>query len=609
MDESIPLPARFRLLEELHRDAIQVRLRVADETLQREVILELPGRARLRLLDKGDQRARLLREARMLAKVHHPGVQSILDTIEHEGVPMLVLAPRPGRTLAEVLAERHTLEPDEVRRIGIDVARATQAVHAAGVVHRDLREENILIAPDGSCVVTGFGFAKPQGSPFHGTSIDHNRKLVREGGESVEVVPTYPAPEQTRGIAADARCDVYALGCVLVRCLTGEPPDPAATVTAATIRGGARHAPRALTSVLARALSPSPLARFPTMLDLAEALEQCAQGAPAPSRRGLLLAAGMAALALPLGWIAVSALGGTGTPTPVGTGTAALGATDTRKPDDGARGNTPRAGGGGTGDVDRSWYRTAHAVVIGIDYRDAKGGHHVLHNAESDAQAVHYHLLELNWPKQNLQLLLGPQATAQAIHQALARLRVETRPEDQAFLYFAGHGKVYPNLENSGWMLPYDAAPDELGTGRDPENWIHFNNLDRLLGGEIKADHLLIALDCCHSGASIAKDVVRGTPGVLARADAVRWLRGKARLLLAASQANEVASDGVKGTHSPFCQVILDKLAAARDGCVTGLAMRAAVQGLGSITRQRPVSGYHVQSDPDADFLFGAYPK
>lgn len=537
MTAEFPLPPRFRVLEVLQADDVQVRLRVADEVLQRELVLELPGPARLAELDQGNQRARILREARMLAKVRHPGVQGILDVLEHAGVPILLLEPRHGCTLEDLLREQSRLPPAEVRRIGIQVAEAAQAVHAQGVVHRDLREANILVGADGSCVLTGFGFAKPQGSPFHGSSLNYGKRGGKEPG--ARLLPMYPAPEQLRGSAADARSDVYGLGCVLAHCLCGTTPKPEQVITAATLLQAAPQAPRRLVEVIAGCLAPAPSGRFPTMQAVAVALGNETTPSKSANRRALIAVAAVAAFT-PLVW-------------------ALANGSETRGRD---------AGGGPRGVAEpeqaraRPWYKKPHALLIGIGYDGAPGGHKPLHNAERDATAIEAKLLALGWPRDNVKTLVGREATEQSIKEHFERFRDRTliNRDDQVFVYFAGHGEPYDSSSTnstSGYLLPWDAGRRNE-KGRSSDHWLHMDECERLLK-EVVADHILIALDCCH--VTVSPSGVRGNHGTLVGPGT--YVSGRARLILGATDANQLASDGRAGGHSPFCEVFLDNLSLA----------------------------------------------
>jgi hypothetical protein len=576
------LPARFRVLETLHRDAMQVRLLVVDTVLNTEAVLELPGADRLRELDRGDQRQRIRREARSLAKVRHPGVQAIRDLIEHRGVPMLVLEPCTGRTLADVLAERGTLEPDEVRRIGIEVARAAHAVHEQGVVHRDVQAANVVLRRDGSCVLTGFGFAKPQGTPFDLSSIDHAKGRASGAPD----LPAHPAPEQLRGKAADARSDVYALGCMLLRCLCGEAPKPGEAPEPDAVRAAARPAPRTLIEVIARCLAAMPAARFPTMREVADALAPETAAVPRLSRRRLVLATVATVIAVPLGlWLAdLGARRGTPAPPPGERG----------RPADSAIQRVRSTG----------WYRSSHALVIGVDYKDAAGKHAVLTYAERDARAVANALRALGWKADHVKELLGPQATCDAIRTELWRLQDKLRvdPEDQVFVYFAGHGKLHGNTQESGWVLPYDAGPNP-GPDAPPQRWLPYRELHEMLNHQVPAGHVLLALDCCHSGAGMKAPAGRRGDATISRADAAAFIATDARIVLAASAAEQQASD-----DSWFTRTLLECIALEGDRCVTATQIFGKMQAVPS-AGHTPVYFRYDTSGVASDFVFGRRPE
>jgi serine/threonine protein kinase len=127
-----PLPERFEVLEERERTGSKVLLRAWDKTLEREVVLQLLGTITRRGSDPREQ----LREARMMGRVHHRGVCRLLEALETDAGPVMVLEPLEGETLAERLERVQTLDAEEVRRMGVEVAEALAAVHAQGVEHR-----------------------------------------------------------------------------------------------------------------------------------------------------------------------------------------------------------------------------------------------------------------------------------------------------------------------------------------------------------------------------------------------------------------------------------------------------------------------------------------
>jgi serine/threonine-protein kinase len=157
-------------------------------------------------------RERFLREARVAREVAHPGLVPILDAGEADGRFYLATAYRAGGSLAARLQREGRLPAGEAVALLRQVAAGLDALHERGIVHRDVKPENVLLDGDGNAALTDFGLAKG----------DAYTVLTRPG----EVMGTldYIAPELIEGAAAAPAADVYALGCVAYECLTGAPP-------------------------------------------------------------------------------------------------------------------------------------------------------------------------------------------------------------------------------------------------------------------------------------------------------------------------------------------------------------------------------------------------
>jgi serine/threonine protein kinase/Tol biopolymer transport system component len=208
--------------------------RAHDTTLGREVALKILPE--LWLADP-DRRARLDREARMLAALNHPNIGSIYGV--HEGEPSpstglavkaLVLELVEGETLAERIAlhtERSAapcgLPVDEVMRHASQVIEALEAAHERGIVHRDLKPANIKVTPEGRVKVLDFGLARAAGSASGSGPQIANSPTITVGTQKGVLLGTAPymSPEQARGRAIDKRTDIWAFGCVLYEMLTG----------------------------------------------------------------------------------------------------------------------------------------------------------------------------------------------------------------------------------------------------------------------------------------------------------------------------------------------------------------------------------------------------
>ena len=157
-------------------------------------------------------RRRLAREARAAAEVAHPNLAPVLEAGEADGRLYLAVRYVDGRSLAERLAADGPLPVDELVRLAAEVGTGLDALHRRGIVHRDVKSANILLAADGTAVLGDFGLAKGRAWTV----------LTRPG----QVLGTldYLAPELIRGEPAGPLSDLYALGCVLYECLAGTPP-------------------------------------------------------------------------------------------------------------------------------------------------------------------------------------------------------------------------------------------------------------------------------------------------------------------------------------------------------------------------------------------------
>ncbi len=233
--------------------------------------------------DGGVPLERFVREARLVARLAHPGIPRLHEVDEDGGRPYLVMELVEGRTLAGLTLPRRRAA--EVLR---DAARAVQHAHDLGIVHRDLKPANLMESHGGRVSVLDFGLAR---------ALAGASDLTRPG--SLLGTPNYMAPEQAQGLPADVRTDVYALGACLFALLEGRPPFEGADPAEVARRVAALDAPRlpdrdALDGIVNRALSRERAQRFPSAGALAEALEAWlgggagALGAEAKPAGGLL---------------------------------------------------------------------------------------------------------------------------------------------------------------------------------------------------------------------------------------------------------------------------------------------------------------------------------
>ena len=263
-----------------------------------------------------DFRARFLRESQLAASLDHPNVIPIYDADEVEGVLYLAMRYVSGPSLQSLIRERGTLSTGESLRLAEQIGGALDAAHRAGLVHRDVKPANILLAePDDHAYLCDFGLAK----------LTTSRELTQTGFFLGTV--DYCAPEQIQGRPLDGRADVYSLGCVLFHCLAGQPPyiretelgvlDAHLHAPPPELASVRPDLPRSLGRVIATAMAKDPDERYATAGALAaDAREDGAATRAAPTiplstrgrrrvgRRGRLFAA--IVLLVALGALAVA---------------------------------------------------------------------------------------------------------------------------------------------------------------------------------------------------------------------------------------------------------------------------------------------------------------
>jgi serine/threonine protein kinase len=204
---------RYRLLDRLGGGAMGVVWLGHDTLLDRDVaVKELLINAGMRPEQVREASQRAMREARIAARMHHPHAISIYDVVEHDGKPCLIMEFLPSRTLAELIAEQGPLPPERVGRIGAQIAGGLAAAHAAGIVHRDVKPGNVLLAEDGTAKLTDFGISRASGD----STVTATGLLAG--------TPAYLAPEVAQGEPATRTSDLYSLGATLYCALEGTPP-------------------------------------------------------------------------------------------------------------------------------------------------------------------------------------------------------------------------------------------------------------------------------------------------------------------------------------------------------------------------------------------------
>jgi serine/threonine protein kinase len=318
---------RYRLHELIGKGGMGAVWRATDELLGRTVALKQVRLDGLPAAEAAVARERTMREARIAAALHHPHVVTVFDVVldkggDGDGEPWLVMEYVPARSLGSVLAERGALPPAEVAMIGAQVASALGAAHASGIVHRDVKPDNVLVIPSPAGLIvklTDFGISHAAAVPA----------LTATG--ILTGTPAYFAPETARGEQTDARSDMYSLGATLYTAVEGHPPfgfgdDNLLAFLARVGRGGPPPPRQAgpLTGLLRDLVADAPAAR-PTAVQAARALYGIVastgrQMAPTtafePPRRGRRsVAIAGAALVAAAAVVATVLVVGSGTPT------------------------------------------------------------------------------------------------------------------------------------------------------------------------------------------------------------------------------------------------------------------------------------------------------
>ncbi|MBV9013167.1 MAG: serine/threonine protein kinase [Pseudonocardiales bacterium] len=207
------IAGRYRLISRLGSGAMGVVWQARDERLDRTVAIKqlvLPSRPSDTEADEANCWA--MREGRITARVPHPHVIAVHDVVQHRGQPYLIMEYLPSRSLATVLSTHGVLAPDIVAGIGRQIASALAAAHRAGIVHRDIKPGNVLLADDGTAKITDFGVSHAvSDSTVTATGILFG-------------TPAYLAPEVAQGNRAGFPSDVFSLGSTLYTALEGAPP-------------------------------------------------------------------------------------------------------------------------------------------------------------------------------------------------------------------------------------------------------------------------------------------------------------------------------------------------------------------------------------------------
>jgi len=293
-DQRRTLAGRYRLEEVIGRGGMSTVYRATDLSLDRVVAVKVA-------LDPLAEEnpvyvARFKREARAAAALNDPGVVTVFDAGADGPTRYIVMEYVDGRSLAEILRDEGPLEPRRAAHIAAQIADTLAAAHAAGIVHRDVKPGNVMVTAEDRVKVLDFGIAR----------ISDSVTLTQTA--SVLGTAPYMAPEQAMGNPADARSDIYSLGCVLYEMLTGQPPFMA-DVPAAVLHQHVRVAPRppitlnpavppALDALVLQMLAKDPRGRPQTATEVRDRLLDSEGGPPTEPTRLLPAAEVVAAAAV-----------------------------------------------------------------------------------------------------------------------------------------------------------------------------------------------------------------------------------------------------------------------------------------------------------------------
>ena len=259
---------RYEFERELGRGGMGVVYLAKDRQLERPVALKFLGS----LVDSSEEyKQRFIREARTAAKISHPNIINIYDISASEGKAYIAMEYVEGPNLFQYVEAKGKLAPREAISIMVQACNALSAIHESGIIHRDIKPDNILIAKGGLVKLMDFGLAKAE-----------DNRITKDG--TVMGTPCYMSPEQALGKEVDSRADIYAIGLLLYEMLTSDvvfldgdvikrqisevPPKPSELV---------EGVPAELDAIAVKCVEKDPAKRFQNAKDLANALRRVAK--------------------------------------------------------------------------------------------------------------------------------------------------------------------------------------------------------------------------------------------------------------------------------------------------------------------------------------------
>lgn len=273
----MPLPekiGRYEVTSELGRGGMATVYRAVDPNSGREVAIKVLPRE---MMHDPQFRSRFEREIKMIASLEHPAIVPVYDVGDIDGQPYFVMRFMTGGSLSDMI-EKGSISVEETAKIIEKVAQGLAYAHRKGVIHRDLKPDNILFNDDGEPFISDFGVAKLSESTSNLT------------GSGVIGTPAYMSPEQAQGSDIDLRSDVYGLGVIVYQMLSGHQPYSADTPMGVVVKHITEPVPEILKilpnlpedvdAVIKTAMAKDKNQRYPNTIELAKALNTVAFGNP-----------------------------------------------------------------------------------------------------------------------------------------------------------------------------------------------------------------------------------------------------------------------------------------------------------------------------------------
>ncbi len=262
----------FEIMEEIGRGGMGIVYRARQVSLDRVVALKVLPKE---MIDNETAAQRFHREALAMAKLSHPNIVDVIEVGEQDSVHYFAMQFVEGRSLTETIRQRRGLSTERAVEVAAQVADALAHAHEQGIIHRDIKPDNVLIDSHGQAVVTDFGIAKAT----EGTQLTQTGTAIG--------TPDYMSPEVLRGNPVDGRADVYSLGVVLFQMVTDRVPFSATTPfdvanrhlteLPPSPRTIAADCPHWLETIILKTLAKTPAERFGSAAEMAAALRA---GAP-----------------------------------------------------------------------------------------------------------------------------------------------------------------------------------------------------------------------------------------------------------------------------------------------------------------------------------------